>query len=80
MSAHAYNKMKAKKLGSLKVVEVSNDNAYRLKLPGYINTSNVFNVKQLSRYLPASTGSDSGSNPSNSGSPDAAASLTLAPT
>ena len=76
---HTYNKMKAKKLGSLEVLEVNNDNAYRLKLPGYINTSDVFNVKQLSRYVPANTSSDSGSNPSNPGSPDTAASLTLAP-
>ena len=74
MPAHTYIKLKSIKVGPLEVLERINDNAYRLKLPADINTSDVFNVKHLSRYVPANTGSDSGSNPSNP------ASLSLAPT
>lgn len=80
MPARAYNKLKAKKIGSLEVLERINDNAYRLRLPSDISTSDVFNVKYLTCYVPASSVSDSGSNPSYLGSPDAAASLPLAPT
>lgn len=48
MPAREYNKLKAKKIGPLKVLERINDNAYRLELPQGINTSDVFNVKYLS--------------------------------
>lgn len=41
MAAHAYNKLKAKKIGPLEVLERINDNAYRLRLPADINTSDV---------------------------------------
>lgn len=80
MPAHAYNKLTSKKIGPLKVLECINDNAYRLELPADINTSNVFNVKYLLRYVSATTPLDSRSNLSYPGSPDAAASLSLAPT
>ncbi|XP_022552170.1 uncharacterized protein LOC111203058 [Brassica napus] len=52
MPAHAYNKLKAKKIGPVEVLEHINDNAYRLRLPSDITTSDVFNVKYLSRYFP----------------------------
>ncbi|KAI9174071.1 hypothetical protein LWI28_011480 [Acer negundo] len=42
-----YNKLAAKKIGPLEIVEKINPNAYRLKLPSHIRTYNVFNVKHL---------------------------------
>ncbi|KAG7558942.1 Retrotransposon gag domain [Arabidopsis thaliana x Arabidopsis arenosa] len=74
MPARAYNKLKAKKIGPLEVLERINDNAYRLRLPSDINTSDVFNVRYLSPFVPPEVLPDSGSNPSHHGSPDAAAS------
>lgn len=41
MPAREYNKLKAKKIGPLEVLERINDNAYRLQLPAHINTSDV---------------------------------------
>lgn len=72
MPAHAYNKLKVKKIGPLKVLERINDNTYRLQLPANVNTSDVFNVRFLSRFIPPDTAPDSRSNPSNPGGPDAA--------
>ena len=72
MPAHAYNKLKAKKIGPLQVLERINDNAYRLQLPADITTSDVFNVKYLSRYVPPDAIHDSRSNLSHPGGPDAA--------
>ena len=72
MPAHAYNKLKAKKIGPLEVLERINDNAYRLQLPANITTSDVFNVRHLSRFLPPDPVHDSRSNLSNPGGPDAA--------
>ncbi|KAG2264906.1 hypothetical protein Bca52824_071985 [Brassica carinata] len=73
MPAHSYNKLKAKKIGPLEVLERINDNAYRLQLPADITTSDVFNVKYPSRYFPPEQPSDSRSNPLHLGGPDAAA-------
>lgn len=77
MPSRAYNKLKAKKIGPLEVLERINDNAYRLCLPPDITKSDVFNVKYLSRYLPADQVPDSRANPLHPRSPDAAASLLL---
>lgn len=74
MPAGTYNKLKPKKIGHLKVLERINDNAYRLQLPSDITTSDVFNVKYLSRYFPPDQPHDSRSNPLHPGGPDAAAS------
>ena len=68
MSAHAYNKLKAKKISLLEVLERIND------------TSDVFNVKYLSRFVSDPTGPDSRWNPSHPGRPDVASSSSLAPT
>ncbi|GJS94327.1 putative nucleotidyltransferase, ribonuclease H [Tanacetum coccineum] len=45
-----YNKLSAKKIGPLEIVEKINSNAYRLKLPSHIRCSDVFNVKHLLPY------------------------------
>ncbi|KAE8694063.1 putative Quercetin 3-O-methyltransferase 1 [Hibiscus syriacus] len=43
-----YNKLKDWKIGPCEVVQKINDNAYRLRLPSHLKTSDVFNVKHLS--------------------------------
>ncbi|KAL6558852.1 hypothetical protein OROMI_019202 [Orobanche minor] len=48
--AHEYNKLAARKIGPLEVLEKINSNAYRLKLPSHLRTSDVFNVKHLFPY------------------------------
>ncbi|GJS16820.1 putative nucleotidyltransferase, ribonuclease H [Tanacetum coccineum] len=45
-----YNKLSAKKIGPLEIVEKINSNAYHLKLPSHIRCSDVFNVKYLLPY------------------------------
>ncbi|GJT07732.1 putative reverse transcriptase domain-containing protein [Tanacetum coccineum] len=45
-----YNKLSAKKIGLLEIVEKINSNAYRLKFPSHIRCSDVFNVKHLIPY------------------------------
>ncbi|KAE8715853.1 putative Quercetin 3-O-methyltransferase 1 [Hibiscus syriacus] len=42
------NKLKDRKIGPCEVVQKINDNAYRLRLPSHLKTSDVFNVKYLS--------------------------------
>nr|GEZ51381.1 hypothetical protein [Tanacetum cinerariifolium] len=42
-----YNKLSAKKIGLLEIVEKINSNAYRLKLLSHIRCSDVLNVKHL---------------------------------
>nr|GEU68731.1 putative reverse transcriptase domain-containing protein [Tanacetum cinerariifolium] len=54
-----YNKLSAKKIGPLKIVERMNSNAYRLKLPSHIRYSDVFNVKHLLPYHGDSSDEDS---------------------
>lgn len=46
----AYNKLKARKIGPVKIVKQINDNAYKLELPEDAYTSDVFNVKHLIPY------------------------------
>ncbi|KAH7567705.1 hypothetical protein JRO89_XS07G0125600 [Xanthoceras sorbifolium] len=46
-----YNKLDARKIGPLEVLQKINLNAYRLKLPNHIHTADVFNVKHLMPYL-----------------------------
>lgn len=47
-----YNKLKARKLGPVEIVEKINANAYRLALPPHIHTADVFNVRHLFKYEP----------------------------
>nr|GEU48200.1 putative reverse transcriptase domain-containing protein [Tanacetum cinerariifolium] len=49
-SVGEYNKLSAKKIGSLEFVEKMNSNAYLLMLPSHIRCSDVFNVKHLLPY------------------------------
>lgn len=67
-----YNKLKSKKIGPVEVLERINSNAYRVKLPDHLRTSNVFNVKHLSRFHGDNTPPDSRPNPSNPEGPDVA--------
>lgn len=46
-----YNKLKARRIGPIEVLERITSNAYRVLLPSHMRTSNVFNVKHLSSYL-----------------------------
>jgi hypothetical protein len=43
-----YNKLKEQKIGPCEILQKINDNAYRLRLPSHLKTSDVFNVKHLS--------------------------------
>ncbi|KAL6541797.1 hypothetical protein OROGR_011283 [Orobanche gracilis] len=47
---HEYSKLAARKVGPLEVLEVINPNAYRVRLPSDMRTSDVFNVKHLVPY------------------------------
>ncbi|VFR02491.1 unnamed protein product [Cuscuta campestris] len=42
-----YDKLKDQKIGPCEIVQKINDNAYRLRLPSHLKTSDVFNVKHL---------------------------------
>ena len=54
-----YNKLAARKIGPLEILEKINPNAYRLKLPSHMHTSNVFNVKHLVPYRGENSNLDS---------------------
>ncbi|KAE8695306.1 hypothetical protein F3Y22_tig00110721pilonHSYRG00071 [Hibiscus syriacus] len=43
-----HEQLKDRKIGPCEVVQKINDNAYRLRLPSHLKTSDVFNVKHLS--------------------------------
>jgi hypothetical protein len=45
-----YNKLAARKIIMLQIVDNINPHAYRLKLPNHICTSDVFDVKHLVPY------------------------------
>ncbi|KAL5737954.1 hypothetical protein ACOSP7_030715 [Xanthoceras sorbifolium] len=58
-----YNKLAAKKIGPLEILEKINPNAYRLRLPSHIRTADVFNVKHLIPYSGDSSGEDTDCTP-----------------
>lgn len=60
--AHEYNKLKARKIGPLEVLEKINVNAYYLALPPHVRCSDVFNVKHLVHFLPQDDIEDSRAN------------------
>ena len=53
-----YNKLFVKKIGPVEIIEKINPNAYRLKLPSHIRTSDVFNIKHLIPYVGDSSDED----------------------
>ena len=53
-----YNKLAAKKIWPLEILERINPNAYCLKLPSHIRTHDVSNVKHLSPFLGDSSDDD----------------------
>ena len=54
-----YNKLAARKIGPLEILEKINLNAYRLKLPSHMRTFDVFNVKHLVPYRGENSNPDS---------------------
>ncbi|KAK6114742.1 hypothetical protein DH2020_007011 [Rehmannia glutinosa] len=56
--AHEFNKLSARKIGPVEIIEKINPNAYRLKLPSHLRTSDVFNVKHLVPFVGDSTSGD----------------------
>ena len=53
-----YNKLYAKKIGPVEIVEKINPNAYRLRLPSHIRTADVFNMKHLIPFTGDSSDDD----------------------
>ena len=45
-----YNKLKARKIGPVEILKKINNNAYRLRLPEEVHTSDIFNVRHLIPY------------------------------
>jgi hypothetical protein len=56
-----YNKLTARKVGPIEIITKINPNAYRLKLPSHIKTSDVFNVKHLVPFIEDSSEEDTNS-------------------
>ena len=66
-----YNKLSAKKIGPVEIVEKINPNAYRLKLRSHVRTTDVFNVKHLIAFTnDSSDESDLRANPVQPGEND----------
>lgn len=61
-SPGTYNKLKARKIGPLEIMEKMNANAYRVLLPPEVRCLDVFNIKHLSPYVPHDDPEDSRSN------------------
>ena len=59
-----YNKLSAKKIGPVEIIEKINRNTYRLKLPSHKRTVDVFNVKHLVLFIGDSS-DDSDSRPNS---------------
>jgi hypothetical protein len=56
-----YNKLAARKVGPIEIIEKINPNAYQLKLPSHIKASDVFNVKHLVPFIDDSSDEDANS-------------------
>ena len=57
-----YNKLSAKKIEPVEIVEKINPNSYQLKLSSHIRTVDVFNVKYLIPYVGDSFDEDAAGN------------------
>ena len=55
------NKLAARKVGPVEIIEKINPNAYRLKLPSHIKMSDVFNIKHLVPFIEDSLDEDANS-------------------
>ncbi|KAF7120408.1 hypothetical protein RHSIM_Rhsim13G0079100 [Rhododendron simsii] len=64
--AGEYNKLAARKIGPVEVLERINPNAYRLKLPSHVRTADVFNVKHLIPFRGDSSSDEDCNSRSNS--------------
>ena len=53
-----YNKLSARKIDPVEIIEKINSNAYHLKLPSHIKTTDVFNVKHLVPFRGDSSSGD----------------------
>lgn len=62
--AHEYNKLSARKIGPVEIIAKINPNAYKLRLPSHIRTSDVFNVKHLIPYEAGHSSGDEASSDS----------------
>ncbi|KAL6503790.1 hypothetical protein OROGR_025713 [Orobanche gracilis] len=65
--AHEYNKLSARRIGPVEIVAKINPNAYKVRLPAHLKTSDIFNVKHLVPFAGENpsrdeTGSDSRAN------------------
>ena len=56
-----YNKLAARKIGPVEITKKINANAYQLKLPSHIKTSDVFNIKHLVPFIDDSSKEDTNS-------------------
>jgi hypothetical protein len=56
-----YNKLVARKVGSVDVIKKINPNTYQLKLSSHIKTSDIFNVKHLVPFIEDSSDVDANS-------------------
>jgi hypothetical protein len=56
-----YNKLATRKVGLVQIIAKINPNAYQLKLPSHIKTSDVFNVKHLVPFIEDSSEEDANS-------------------
>lgn len=63
--AHEYNKLSAQKIGPVQILEKINPNAYSLRLPSHLRTSDVFNVKHLISFHGENTGDETSDSRAN---------------
>lgn len=57
-----FNKVKARKICPLEILEKINNSAYRLRLPPHMRTADVFIVKHLVLYIASDEAENSGTN------------------
>ena len=72
LPAGEYNKLKSRKIGPVEVLAHISNNAYRVRLPAHLRTSDVFNVEHIFPFHGDNHDPDSWSNPPHPEGPDAA--------
>jgi hypothetical protein len=53
-----YNKLAARKIDPVEIVKKINTNAYQLKLPSHIKTTDVYNIKHIVPFIDDSSEED----------------------